>query len=391
MLLNRLRRITRDGRWIAEVDGLRFVAIASVFLFHLGGEVSERSGRLIPIEASFRFWNHMISNGDRGVGVFFVISGMILAMPFARHYLLGAKSVSLRKYYMRRLTRLEPPFIASVLLVALMEGVYTHGFYAGYGAHLLASLFYQHSLIFGEMSNINSVTWSLEVEIQFYILAPLVMLCFTLPNKQLRRAMLLIAIVAIGLMQLPFDHSQRVILSILFYVQYFLAGLLVADVFVLDLPTMKSSWGWDAAGVFALAMIFCTPRDARSMHVVLPLVVALLCVAAMRSYALRRIFANPLIAVVGGMCYSIYLLHFVLMAVIFKVTRHLIVANASFAVNYAIQLVVLGLPILLLCTGFYLLIEQPCMDPDWPSKLWRRLGGRRNPEIDSLDSSGVSK
>ena len=28
MLFDRLRRITRDGQWIPEIDGLRFMAIA---------------------------------------------------------------------------------------------------------------------------------------------------------------------------------------------------------------------------------------------------------------------------------------------------------------------------------------------------------------------------
>ena len=32
MLADRLRRVTRDGLWIPEVDGLRFVAIFSVLL-----------------------------------------------------------------------------------------------------------------------------------------------------------------------------------------------------------------------------------------------------------------------------------------------------------------------------------------------------------------------
>ena len=44
MLLDRIRRITRDGRWIPEIDGLRFVAIMSVLLFHLYGELQDRSG-----------------------------------------------------------------------------------------------------------------------------------------------------------------------------------------------------------------------------------------------------------------------------------------------------------------------------------------------------------
>ena len=41
MLLDRIRRVTRDGRWIPEIDGLRFVAIMSVLLYHMLGELAE--------------------------------------------------------------------------------------------------------------------------------------------------------------------------------------------------------------------------------------------------------------------------------------------------------------------------------------------------------------
>jgi peptidoglycan/LPS O-acetylase OafA/YrhL len=114
VLLDRLRRITRDGTWIPETDGLRFLAIVSVMLFHFSGELQQRSGHLISIEPRYDWLFSMIGNGDRGVRLFFIISGMILAMPFARQYLLQAKKVSLRKYYMRRLTRLEPPLQTAI-------------------------------------------------------------------------------------------------------------------------------------------------------------------------------------------------------------------------------------------------------------------------------------
>ena len=58
--------------------------------------------------------------GFRGVELFFVISGFILGLPFAAHYLKGAAPVSLRKYYLRRLTRLEPPYIVALLVLFIL-------------------------------------------------------------------------------------------------------------------------------------------------------------------------------------------------------------------------------------------------------------------------------
>jgi peptidoglycan/LPS O-acetylase OafA/YrhL len=392
MVLEKIRRITRDGRWIPEIDGLRFIAISSVVLFHLAGEMQQRSGRIIPIEPRYAgiFW--VVGNGDRGVRLFFVISGMILAMPFARHYLAGAKKVSLRKYYMRRVTRLEPPYILAAIIFTMMVAVFLHGrLEPGYWQHALATMFYVHNVTYGMMSPMNPVTWSLEVEIQFYLLAPLVMLLFNVSGLWIRRALLATIILALGLAQAPVREIARVNMSILFYLQYFLAGLLLADVFVLDLERMPSTWGWDIAGLAGLAFMFGMGHDVYAAHLLLPFVLAIVCLAAMRGLVLRKFVSNPWIAVIGGMCYSIYLLHFALMAMFFKVTRYAIQPGFDFLTNFAIQLVVTCAPILLVSVLYYLLVERPCMDPDWPSKLWHKITGRSGNEVEILDASGVSE
>ncbi len=385
-MIDRLKRITRDGRWIPEVDALRFIAICSVLLFHMLGEVQLRSGRIIPIEPNWLWLEGLLSNGDRGVGLFFVVSGMILAMPFARHFLLKAKPVSLQKYYMRRLTRLEPPYLAALVLAALLEVVYQHGFPAEFVPHFAATAFYQHNLLFGAPSIINPIAWSLEVEVQFYLLAPAVMQLFRIGPKAMRRGLLLLFVLVMGLVQITFQGSPRVEMSILFFGQYFLMGLLVADVFVLDLETMKRSWLWDVAAIASVALMFVPKRGLYWPHAAMPLVSGVLCVAAMRCVALRWFFANKWVAVIGGMCYSIYLLHFIFIAVLFKFTRRAILANAPFFVNYGIQLLLVAVPVVAMCVVFFLLVERPCMDPDWPSKLWVKLTGRRAEEVAVLDS-----
>jgi peptidoglycan/LPS O-acetylase OafA/YrhL len=201
---------------------------------------------------------------------------------------------------------------------------------------------------------------------------------------------MLAAILAIGFAQVPFSTYPRFNLSILEHVQYFLTGLLVADVFVLDLDRMKSSWAWDIAGALMVAVIFWPEHDASWPHIVLPVPMCVLFLSAMRSRALRLFFANQWIAVIGGMCYSIYLLHFVWIAILFRVTRHFILPGANFLENFLIQLVTVGLPVLAVSAGYFILVERPCMDPDWPGKLWQRISGQRVPEVVALDSGGIT-
>jgi peptidoglycan/LPS O-acetylase OafA/YrhL len=374
MLLNRLRRVTSGGQWIPEVDGMRFVAISSVLLFHMLAELATRSGRIIPVEAGWQWLEAMLHHGNRGVEFFFVISGMILGMPFARQYLASGKPVSLTKYYMRRVTRLEPPYVVSILVAMLLFAVYQHGVHVELVQHALANLFYLHNLIYGQTGSVNAVAWSLEIEIQFYILAPLMMQIYRIRQTWIRRGVLLFGILCIGAAQMPYHLWPRFSFSILYYAQYFLAGLLLADVYVEDLEQMRTSWLWDVAGAGAFVAIFGI-AESTWWHMLMPVAIFVLCVAAMRSHLLRQFFANRWIAIIGGMCYSIYLLHFLLIAVLFKVTRYAILPSANFFTNYLIQILVTLLPVVALCGVFYVLIEHPCMDPKWPEKLRQTLRG----------------
>jgi peptidoglycan/LPS O-acetylase OafA/YrhL len=349
------------------------------------------SGRISEGKTGYWWIKQLLDHGDRGVMLFFVISGMILAMPFARTQLLGAKPVSLRKYYMRRVTRLEPPYIASMVVAILGYLVVWHKLVLGGFPHVLASVFYLHSLLFGTHSTVNPVAWSLEVEIQFYVLAPLFMQSFRIRRTGLRRALLLLSVVLISLAYTLIPSSPRLQLTILFYLQYFLMGLLVADIFVLDIATMKSSWSWDLVGVAALGWIFWPVRTAIWQCALMPVPMGALCVAAMRSHGLRRVIANPWVAVMGGMCYSIYLLHYGLIFILYKATRLVALHTGEFFINYAIQLLLITIPVMALCVVFFILIERPCMDPNWPSKLWHALTGRQKGEVAVLDAGGISE
>src|ERR1017187_3688169 len=81
----RLRRITTAShRYMAEVDGLRFIAIFSVLLFHVYYSATHVPGIVLAASPfNFLFWP--VTNGHRGVELFFVISGFILGLPFAAH------------------------------------------------------------------------------------------------------------------------------------------------------------------------------------------------------------------------------------------------------------------------------------------------------------------
>jgi peptidoglycan/LPS O-acetylase OafA/YrhL len=390
MLLDRIRRVTRDGRWIPEIDGLRFLAIISVLLLHLLLELQLRSGRSIPVEPRYELILLPINNGSCGVRLFFVISGFVLALPFARHFLAGADAVSLRKYYMRRVTRLEPPYLLTGLLFVVFLAIHLNGVTADLLRHAAVSAVYAHGLVYGAVTPINPISWSLEIEVQFYIAAPLLAQLYRIRVALLRRALLVSLIAGATLAQVLIDPLGRASLSILFYAQFFLMGLLLADLYIVDGNRIRRSFLWDAAGAAGLLLTFGLSGSGVLARCIMPWAMAFVFLGAFRGTLLPRFFANPWIAVIGGMCYSIYLLHWLLIAAVFKVTRHCISTRLDFLANYGIQLLVTGLPILAISLLFYLLVERPCMDPNWPSKFWRRVSGRSGTEAAAFDTAGIS-
>ena len=100
------QRITTQRRLIPQIEGLRFVAIASVVFFHIYAAL--KSG---AVPAPFPLDSDMPKHG---VELFFAISGFILGVPFASRYLLGTAKINLRSYFLRRLTRLEPPYFLAL-------------------------------------------------------------------------------------------------------------------------------------------------------------------------------------------------------------------------------------------------------------------------------------
>jgi peptidoglycan/LPS O-acetylase OafA/YrhL len=103
-------------------------------------------------------------------------------------------------------------------------------------------------------------------------------------------------------------------------------------------------------------------------HVVLPFLIVFLYLAAFRGRILAAVFGHPLITNIGGMCYSIYLFHFVLIYGVKHVTASLHVGG-NFWVYYVLQAFLILPVVMLFCGAFFLLIERPCMDRDWPKKL----------------------
>jgi peptidoglycan/LPS O-acetylase OafA/YrhL len=364
-LIDRLRRRTIAEKYIPAVDGLRFAAILSVVLLHIAGQEHGLLFSHGDPSRPYSVFLQIAGNGARGVPIFFAISGFILALPFARHRFHDSRPVSLSFYFLRRLTRLEPPYLLTLLirLPLLMFAFPKTGAY--YAEHFLASAFYVHNLVYGFPSVINIPAWSLEIEIQFYCLVPVLAYYFAWRSATQRRLALLGFMAALGIVQVMFlSSSPRASLSLLYWLQYFLAGFLVADLYLTDWQKIPQHWLWEAVTLPLWLWIFLS--ESPWFQAVMPFLVVLVFVAAFKGPLQRRFFGNAWISMIGGMCYSLYLTHSLVLTGMERLF-------AKFgAPALAIWLLSL-LAVLAFGTLFYWAVERPCMDPLWPKRLWRRF------------------
>jgi peptidoglycan/LPS O-acetylase OafA/YrhL len=381
-------RITTAGRvFIPQIDGLRFIAILSVvayhiraicrFHFHLPQSNSEIEGDLV-----YDFF--LI--GDKGVMLFFAISGFILSLPFARQFLSGGKKVPLREYYIRRVTRIEPPYVIHLAFLFLLcafvlrfqpaQALYDNHAWAGFAAqHILASLIYLNGFIFGTHPYPNVVLWTLEVEVQFYLLAPFLARVFTIRDAWKRRAILagLILLLPVAVQSLigAGGNSYRLGFSLAGCLQFFLVGFLLADLFLAGwlTPATRTS-KWD--GLFLLmpvVIVWC--RHSPWLPFILPSLIFISCVAAFRGMAAFRFLGNPWITTIGGMCYTIYMYHWLMISALIRLTGRL--QTHILWLDLLIQFVVMSVIIISVCAILFALFERPFMRRNWPSVFWSRL------------------
>ncbi len=371
-----------------------------VVLFHAQLRLNEAFGASVgPAPAPHNLVDVAIAQGRFGVHLFFVISGFILGLPFAAERLAGARKVRLKAFYLRRLTRLEPPYIVALTLF-LVLGATTNlwSLWTDYQDTLVhrfgSGLVYSHGLLFGgEHNPVLPPTWSLEVEIQFYLLAPALALVFAIRDVRVRRAVIIGAAGLAAFAQWWMLERVEVLPpTLLSYLQFFFVGFLLADIFLLDWgeqPVARRSW--DAIGAIAWMIVFIGPPlvlgdRALWMYqlVILPILFAFAICATFRGPILRTILTRRWIALIGGMCYSVYLLHTPLMAVLAPHTRSL-GGQAYGTVNVLVQFAVLGTFALLVSAIFFAFVERPCMEPAWPARLGARIRavkGRLTPSGD---------
>lgn len=362
-LLRKLSRNTFSSQFIKEIDGLRFIAIMSVILVHLQGFVRNKSplnfyDQTWPIN----FFEYLLSLGGYGVQLFFIISAFILSLPFFKNSLNSNRKLMVYSYFSRRFTRIEPPYILNMFLIFFLLVIFKD---EGLSLlpHLISSLFYLHGIIFHHTPLVNTVAWSLEIEIQFYILVPLISLIFKIESKWARRL-----IFGFAFFCLFFIYSfwpelhQKTHFYLVGHLNYFIMGIMLADFYLDEFKRMTSNYLWDLIGVLSVIFITICSKYWEVIFLIelIPILMAFGIIAAFKGKLLNKFFINPWIYTIGGMCYTIYLYHWFIIIAVVPFTLKLTMGN-GFTMNFILQML-LTIPIIIVSSSFiYYFTEKPFM------------------------------
>lgn len=369
-LKNSLTRDTTSGRFIPQIDGLRFIAIVSVIAYHAADFVRVKTGHGWTDSAFSLFLSH----GYFGVPLFFVISGFVISLPFIERAASGRDAPSLKRYFLRRLTRLEPPYLINLLLLFGLLVIVKDLSARELFPHLLASMTYSHNAIYNEYSQINFLAWSLEVEFQFYVLAPLLLLIFRINSLVLRRTLLVALIVFFGLTANSLEsYGLLPRFALVFYISYFFSGFLLADVYVNDWRENPSKRGvFDLLSLVSWgALAFCLYEPDR-WRAIFPLLVFAAYWGAFRGPFSSWFFSQPLIYIIGGMCYTLYLYHFYVISAIGNPALTWVTGFTDNLTLITVCMLLLVTPVILLSGAvLFAMFEKPFMNRTWFEKFMK--------------------
>lgn len=342
----------KSSRYIAPIDGLRAIAVTAVVLYHLGLS-----------------W---IPGGFLGVDLFFVISGYVITRLLLDS-IMSKTALDLREFYSARVRRLAPPLLfllaGTTLIIALWKPDGIHRFlsdlpYVVTGSenwHLVAA----HQDYFQAVGRppLLQHTWSLAVEIQFYLLWPLILLGILkyFGKKSVAKVSLAIACtsgLALFIYSLKVDSTQTNRISHIYFgtdthsLGLFLGAALAVSWVPANLKreiSQRAQDFVDGIGVVGLLGILCTfffidENNPSLYRIAFPLAAIFGC-AIITSLVHPASRFSPLLTSqpiiwIGERSYGIYLWHWV----IFQVTRpNVDLAGASWAINLGRILLVLAL------------------------------------------------
>jgi peptidoglycan/LPS O-acetylase OafA/YrhL len=353
----------RQGRDTA-LDGLRGYLALSVFFHHLVVTWNWKSTGIWAGSSDVYFLNY----GKVGVFIFFMITGYLFVGKLIR-----AKSDNFKwcKLYESRVFRIFPLYLFALLVISLIVAEANH-FELNVGLlHLLKE--YSKWIVFhGSTLNgfaetktiIAEVDWTLKYEWLFYVSLPLIA-----AGLKFRYGGVLILLLCLGLFLFPYQVKQ---FNTAYFLMFGIGGLCAwakryqnkLTKFALGLP----------ASLIALVSISAAIFYPNTMDIVHVLMITVFFIAVVLGNDIFGLFSSRASIVLGEISYSIYLLHGILLYVLFTVANPLDLADYTIE-EFMVLTPLLTVLVVIVSAISYRWIEKPSLEYGRQYRLTRMLSG----------------
>ncbi len=351
------------GDRLVFIDYLRAVAVLQVVGFHL---LIDSFGGLRFLESKLSFWDgnwhHLLlaslpfCYGYTGVAIFFVISGFCIHLNFRK-----ATPGGLKPFFIRRFFRLYPAYFLALCFFTFVLPNTRLAFdsplnVAQFVSHVLMVHNFDHRSFF----SINGTFWTLAVEVQLYLIYPLLLLIAR--RWGWTKALALTAAVELGLRGLSTVVTLPYLIggSPFFYWFSWAVGAKLAEDYVEGRrPALASIPWWVCLLLVMLVykaslLVFIFPAVA----LLAAAVIAHLILHPERDHAPTGLFGRSL-RQIGVISYSLYLLHGPPLAYIDEQIKAAFPTVAFSPLATSIYLLAACVPVFLICWLCHRWVELP--------------------------------
>lgn len=303
------------------LDGLRGIAASMIVVHHAFSSNIARFFNSHGMHFPGLLWLNLTQSG---VDLFFVLSGVVLLRPYLRK----ERKFKVTEYFKRRAKRIYPPYLFALLFAAFVIW-FNNTYPTWYNEKgMRASFSWLETLKEAAIINFdgkyyNLAWWSLQIEILFYILAPLVVFVFPRQEKINNRVLvftIFFTLVTVLLLQLfctyyvasfySINYNVSAIGKFIEYPVCFLLGVFLATKdFSLRhaLLFIVSGFIFIAGGIM---LIKTSLLYFSVIHSGFGLVYAGIITLAFNRQSLKKFLSKPGMIWLGERSYSLFLIHF---------------------------------------------------------------------------------